>query len=91
MAGLIARGDEMRIKLNGLPRATTIGDLERLLARFGASEIYIARDDREAARGFGYATIRDEGAHAAIAALDGAEFLGRRLEIVPARSPRWAA
>jgi len=81
----------VRIKIRNLSRSTTIGDLERLLAPFFATEIYIARDDREAARGFGYATIPDDRADAAIAALDGIELLGRRLEIVPAKSPRWAA
>ena len=81
----------MRIKLNGLPRTTTVGDLERLLARFGASEIYLDHNDRNPGRGFAYASVADARAAEVIAALDGIELLGRRLEIVPARSPRWAA
>ena len=81
----------MRIKIRNLRHTTTIADLERLLAPFSAAEIYLDHNDGNPAHGFAYASIPDARAAEVIAALDGAQFLDRRIEIVAARSPRWAS
>jgi len=81
----------VRVKIRNLRHTTTVADLERLLAPFSASEIYLDRSDGNPAHGFAYASVADARATEVIAALDGVEFLGRRIEVVPARSRRWAS
>jgi len=78
----------MKIFVGNLSFAATEADVNRLFADFGsvASVKIVMEKKGKKSRGFGFTEmLDDEQAQAAIAALDGAEFMGRPLNVSPAR------
>jgi cold-inducible RNA-binding protein len=77
----------VKIYVGNLPFTTADSDLQNLFAQFG--EVVSAKviKDRESGRskGFGFIEMSDEGANAAIAALNGKDFMGRKLTVNEAR------
>ncbi len=78
--------------VGGFPYATDDAELLSIFKRFGASDaevIYYRENSKPA--GYGFVTIHDsEQAEAAIKALDGTDYCGRRLGVEIARSRRAA-
>ena len=60
-------------------------DLANLFDEFGGVAARIARDPEGRSRGFGFVIVNDVAARAAIAKLDGMEYLGRRIFVSQAR------
>ncbi len=80
----------MKIFVGNLSFDATQGDVKKLFEGFGnvASVAIVMRKEKKApkSRGFGFAEMPDEQqALAAIAALNGKEFMGRVLDVNPAR------
>jgi len=81
----------MNIFVGNLPFAANENDVKKLFAGFGniLSVVIVMEKQKTApkSRGFGFVDMPDDGqALAAIAALNGKEFLGRPLNVNPARS-----
>ena len=81
----------MNLYVGNLPFTTTAEDLRTAFAAFGAvtrAQIVIDRDTNRS-RGFGFVEMTSGGAEA-VAALNGADFQGRRLTVNEAkpREPR---
>ncbi len=80
----------MKIFVGNLSFDATQGDVKKLFEGFGnvASVVIVMRKEKKApkSRGFGFVEMPDEQqALAAIAALNGKEFMGRVLDVNPAR------
>lgn len=79
----------MRLYVGNLGYDTTSADLERLFSQFGTvnkADVLTERGTGRS-RGFGFVEMSsDEEARAAISALDGKEFGGRRLTVNEARA-----
>ena len=81
----------MNLYVGNLPYNTNSDDLERLFAEHGAVSSAQVIMDRETgrSRGFGFVEMDDDNeARAAIEAIDGADFDGRRLKVNEARPRR---
>lgn len=79
-----------KLFVGGLPYSTTEDQLRELFEAFGDVEAVQIIFDRELNRskGFGFVTMQDDQkAQAAIDALDGKEYEGRRLSVNVARPP----
>lgn len=79
-----------KLFVGGLPYNTTEDQLRELFEAFGAVESIQIIFDRELNRskGFGFVTMQDDQkAQAAIDALDGKDYEGRRLSVNVARPP----
>ena len=72
--------------VGNLPFSTTAADLEALFAQYGTVTRAQVMSDRETgrSRGFGFVEMSD-GAEAAVEAMNGAEFQGRRLTVNEAK------
>ncbi len=72
-----------RIYVGNLPFSATEEDVSALFAQYGEVVSCHLLKDRETGRprGFGFVEMEDEGAKAAIAALDGKDFGGRALKV----------
>ncbi|MDO9444558.1 MAG: RNA-binding protein, partial [Dehalococcoidia bacterium] len=72
-----------RIYVGNLPFTASEEDVSALFARYGEVISCHLLKDRETGRprGFGFVEMEDEGASAAIAALDGQDFGGRALKV----------
>ena len=79
-----------KIYVGNLPFSATEDELNGLFAAHGEVESIALITDRETGRprGFGFVEMSDEGAAAAIAALDGTEMGGRSLRVNEARPRR---
>ena len=79
-----------RIYVGNLPYSATEDELRELFAQHGEVEKVDLINDRETGRprGFGFVEMADEGADAAIQALDGASLGGRSLRGNVARPRR---
>lgn len=77
----------MKLYVGNMSFNTTQETLEALFSEFGEVQEVAIITDRETGRprGFGFVTMDDEGAKAAIAALDGNEFEGRNLNVNEAK------
>lgn len=78
----------MRIYVGNLSYQTTEEGLRNLFGQHGTVEDVAIITDRETgrSRGFGFVTMGDEeGGNAAIRALDGTDYEGRRLNVNQAR------
>lgn len=73
--------------VGNLPWSATEDDVRGLFAQYGEVSSVNLIVDRETgrARGFGFVEMNDEGAAAAITALDGHEYSGRNLKVNEAR------
>jgi RNA recognition motif-containing protein len=82
----------LNIFVGNLPFSTDGSQLEALFATHGAVSSATVVTDRETgrSRGFGFVEMEDDGARAAIEALNGADYGGRQLTVNEARprSPR---
>lgn len=79
----------MKIFVGNLSFESNEEDLRRLFETFGKvdSTVIVREKKGVKSRGFGFVEMFDEGyARAAIAALDGKDFMGRILDVSPARS-----
>ncbi len=76
-----------RIYVGNLPFSTTEDDVRGLFESYGAVHEVSLISDRETgrSRGFGFVDMEDNGAPAAIQALDGMEYGGRNLRVNEAR------
>ena len=62
-------------------------DLAQLFEEYSGEQAYIVRDDETGkSKGYGFVNIADELVQHAIKAIDGTEFLGRRVYVSVARS-----
>lgn len=84
------------IYVGNLPWSATEEDVRSAFAAHGEVLSVKLIEDRETGRprGFGFVEMEDEGALAAIDALDGTDFDGRNIKVNEAkpraeRSPRW--
>ncbi|KAI1917602.1 Multiple RNA-binding domain-containing protein 1 [Ophidiomyces ophidiicola] len=80
-----------RLFIRNLPYNTTEGDLERLFMTFGKlEELHVAFDTRHStSKGFAYAQFFDpDSAIAAYQQLDGKDFQGRLMHILPASTKK---
>lgn len=77
----------MKLYVGNMSFNTTESSLEALFSNYGAvQEVAIVTDrDTGRPRGFGFITMEDEGARAAIEALNGNEFEGRSLTVNEAK------
>jgi len=75
------------IYVGNLPFSATEEDLRNLFSQHGTVHSVKMITDRETGkpRGFGFVEIEQDGANAAIEALNGAEFQGRNLRVNEAR------
>lgn len=76
------RGPEgPKIYVGNLPYGVAESDLSEFMSEHGeVANVYLARDENNKDRGFGFVTMAsEEGVEAAIAAVDGSFFQGRRL------------
>lgn len=71
------------IYVGNLPYSTTNEQMIELFGQFGAVNSVKLINDRETgrAKGFGFVEMEDEEALKAISALDGTEFIGRKLRV----------
>ncbi|WP_299327988.1 RNA-binding protein [uncultured Helicobacter sp.] len=71
------------IYVGNLPYSTTNEQMIELFGQFGAVSSVKLINDRETgrAKGFGFVEMEDEEALKAISALDGTEFIGRKLRV----------
>lgn len=71
------------IYVGNLPYSTTNEQMVELFGQFGAVSSVKLINDRETgrAKGFGFVEMEDEEALKAISALDGTEFIGRKLRV----------
>ena len=76
-----------KIYVGNLPFTATESEVRDLFAQHGTVESVALPSDRETGRprGFGFVEMDDDGATAAIEALDGAEYGGRNLKVNEAR------
>ena len=77
-----------KVFVGGLPWASTDDDLNNMFSQFGTVVSATILKDRETgkSRGFGFVEMEnDEQADAAIAALNGSDFGGRKLNVNEAR------
>ncbi len=72
-----------KLYVGNLPWRTTDADLEDLFASHGSVESAVVITDRETgrSRGFGFVEMEDDGATAAMDALDGHDMGGRPLRV----------
>ncbi len=75
------------IYVGNLPFNSTEDDIRNLFSQYGTVHSVKMITDRETGkpRGFGFVDIEQDGAHAAIEALNGSEFQGRSLRVNEAR------
>jgi RNA recognition motif-containing protein len=75
------------IYVGNLPFSATEDDVRNLFAQHGTVHSVKMITDRETGkpRGFGFVEIEQDGANAAVEALNGAEFQGRNLRVNEAR------
>lgn len=75
------------IYVGNLPFSATEDDVRNLFSQYGTIHSVKMITDRETGkpRGFGFVEIEQDGANAAIEALNGTEFQGRNLRINEAR------
>jgi RNA recognition motif-containing protein len=75
------------IYVGNLPFNSTEDDVRNLFSQYGTVHSVKMITDRETGRprGFGFVDIEQDGAHAAIEALNGFEFQGRSLRVNEAR------
>jgi len=75
------------IYVGNLPFSASEGDVKDLFASYGEVSSVKLIEDRETGRlrGFGFVEMEDEGALAAIEALDGSDMGGRNLKVNEAR------
>lgn len=76
-----------RIYVGNLPFSATEDDVRSLFTEYGSVEDVSLVSDRETGRprGFGFVEMDNQGANAAIQALDGMEYGGRNLRVNEAR------
>lgn len=76
-----------RIYVGNLPYTFTETDVQKLFEEYGSVGNVTLINDRETGRprGFGFVEMEDDGADAAIQALDGASIGGRNLKVNEAR------
>ena len=76
-----------RLFLRNLPFAATERDIREHFQEFGnIVECHVPADDQDRSKGFGFVTFaKTEHAQTAMASLDGTDFWGRLLHILPAR------
>lgn len=76
-----------KIYIGNLPFSATEDEIRELFSKHGTVESINLVNDRETGRprGFGFVEMDDEGATAAISALDGTELGGRNLRVNEAR------
>ena len=79
-----------KIYVGNLPYSATESELRDVFGEHGTVESVSLVNDRETGRprGFGFVEMDDEGAKAAISALDGKELDGRSLRVNEARPRR---
>ncbi len=85
----ILKGDKMKIFVGNLAFAAFQADVQKLFEGFGTvSSVAIVMEKKEdKSRGFGFVEMPDDQqAGAAVSSLDGKEFMGRPLNVSPARS-----
>ncbi len=77
----------MKLYVGNMSFNTTEASLEALFSNYGAVQEVAVITDRESGRprGFGFVTMDDDGARAAIDALNGNEFEGRALTVNEAK------
>jgi len=77
----------MKLYVGNMSFSTTEDSLEALFSNYGEVQEVAVVTDRETGRprGFGFVTMDDDGAKAAIEALNGNEFEGRTLTVNEAR------
>ena len=75
------------IYVGNLPFNATEDDVRNLFSQYGTIHSVKMITDRETGkpRGFGFVEIEQDGANAAVEALNGAEFQGRNLRVNEAR------
>lgn len=73
----------MNLYVGNLPWAATEDEIENLFSQHGTVESVRLITDRDTgrARGFGFVEMDDEGARAAIQALDGSDLGGRAMKV----------
>lgn len=76
-----------KIYVGNLPFSATEGELRELFSEHGTVQSVSLVSDRETGRprGFGFVEMADDGAQAAIRALDGTDLGGRTLRVNEAR------
>ncbi len=84
------------IYVGNLPWSATEEEIRAAFSNYGEVRYVKLIEDRETGRprGFGFVEMEDQGALAAIEALDGSDFGGRALKVNEARpraerAPRW--
>jgi RNA recognition motif-containing protein len=79
-----------KIYVGNLPFSSTEDDVRQLFEQHGEVHSVALINDRETGRprGFGFVEMDDNGANAAISALDGQEFDGRALRVNEAQDRR---
>jgi len=80
-----------QIYVGNLPYKSTEEEVKKLFSQYGEVSSVKLITDRETgrARGFGFVEMDEESAKAAIQALDGEEFEGRRLKVNEARPKKF--
>ena len=85
-----------KLYVGNLPFSSSESDLRTLFSNHGEVQSVALIMDRETGRprGFGFVEMDDDGARAAMEALDGRDFQGRSLKVNEAqerapRQPRW--
>jgi multiple RNA-binding domain-containing protein 1 len=78
--------DSRRLFLRNLPFTTSTDDLTLLFAAYSPEEVHLPVDDQNINKGFGFVTLTsDILAQRALEELDGTDFQGRLLHILPAK------
>jgi RNA recognition motif-containing protein len=74
-----------RLFIGNLSFNVTEQELQEAFAQWGASEVTIPTSDSGRPKGFGFVSVADEHASAAIAAMDGKDLAGRTIAVNEAR------
>jgi len=77
-----------KLYVGNLPFSATEDDVRKLFSQYGSVESVSLITDRDTGRprGFGFVEMNQEGADAAVAALDQTEFGGRNLRVNEAKA-----
>jgi multiple RNA-binding domain-containing protein 1 len=79
--------DACRLFLRNLPFVTNSDDILKLFEKYSPTDVHLPVDDQKNSKGFGFVTLANAtDAQQALQDLDGIDFQGRLLHILPAKS-----
>ncbi|GKY96477.1 hypothetical protein MPSEU_000607200 [Mayamaea pseudoterrestris] len=83
----VEANDSCRLFLRNLPFVTTSDDVTKLFESYSPTDVHLPVDDLKNSKGFGFVTLATAAdAEQALRDLDGIDFQGRLLHILPAKS-----